>query len=509
MSFSQGFNVNNNSVYLSTQKIQEFSTKPVWNADQIQDIPISTGPYSPGQTIVYSTVSGTGVFIPGTAGQNPGGITGSVQFNNGNGGFTGDSNLIYSPSTIPFAPFGGLSIGSNQTYKVNNRDTLGVNFITNNLIVGPSGPFSSSGSQNTTIGAQAGQSLIVGSSNTFVGYQTGQSTTFGNNNAFLGLQAGLNNTIGSNNTFIGYQAGQNNATNNNTYIGYQAGRASTGGVNNTFVGGQAGNNNTVGFNNTFVGNQAGNANTGGDNNTFVGNEAGVSNTIANQNTFIGYFSGRLNTTGFQNTFVGVQAGQNNGSGSLNTFIGFGAGLNNVTNNNTFVGYSAGSANTIGTNNTFMGYNTGLNVTNQSGTICIGISSGGTGAGISGVSSNGLYFPPGLGQVTSGAGGITVRYNNTSGQMGPESSSLRFKENITDIKIDTTNIYNLRPVSYNYKNSGCRDFGLIAEEVNQYYPEIVPKDAEGPYSINYDRITVLLLAEIKKLKERIEILENRI
>jgi hypothetical protein len=415
MSFSQGFNVNNNSVYLSTQKIQEFSDKPIWNANTVQDIPIAPTGFSVGQTIVYTLVSGTGVFVPGTAGGNPGGITGSVQFNNGNGGFTGDSNLIYSPT----GSFGGLSIGTNQTYKVNNQDVLFVDLINNSLILGPSGPYINQGATGSI---------------------------------FVGPQSGSNNTTGSLNTFIGYVSGFNN----------------TSGVNNTYVGVGAGLFNTIGYNNTCIGNFSGGGFTdvSGAENVFIGVSAG-SECNGNQNVNIGNGSGSAVSNGNKNTFIGHQAGQNN-----------------LTDNNTCIGY-----------------NTGLNVTNQSGVVCIGINSGGTAAGNSSTPVvDGLYFPPALANM--GSTGANVYYDTNSGQMGPVTSSLRFKENITDIEVDTTNIYNLRPVSYNYKNSTYRDFGLIAEEVNTFYPEIVPKDAEGPYSVNYDRITVLLLSEIKKLKEQV-------
>ena len=94
MSFNNGFNINNNSTYLSTQKIQEFSDKPIWNANAVQDIPVSSGPYSVGQTIVYNIVGGTGVFLPGTA---------------GGGGTTGPTG----PSGGPIGPTG--STGSGQT----------------------------------------------------------------------------------------------------------------------------------------------------------------------------------------------------------------------------------------------------------------------------------------------------------------------------------------------------------------------------------------------------------
>jgi hypothetical protein len=459
MSFSQGFNVNNNAVYLSTQKIQEFSDKPIWNANQIQDISISSGPYSAGQTLVYSIIGGTGVFVPGTGTTGPtgantmsGGITGSVQYNNGLSGFTGDSNLVYTPVATPF---GGLSIGSNQTYKINNQNLL---YATGgNLLVGINTPFNS-----------------TGISNTFIGYQAGSSNTTGFYNVFIGSDSAYSNTTAYGNVIIGYSSGYNNEGNTNVLIGQNSG------VNNK-----------------------------GDNNVIIGVTSGFNNN-ADDNVFIGASSGVNNSTGASNTFIGRQAGNSNISGANNVFLGKGAGyVNSTGNNNTLLGTLSGSNNTSGINNTFVGYNSGFNVISQTGVVCIGINSGGTAAGFAGSSvvNDGLYFPPGL--ATMGSTGANVYYDTNTGQMGAVTSSLRFKENITDIEVDTSNIYNLRPVSYNYKNSTYRDFGLIAEEVNQYYPEIVPKDAEGPFSVNYDRITVLLLVENKKIKQELTEIKNRL
>ena len=53
--------------------------------------------------------------------------------------------------------------------------------------------------------------------------------------------------------------------------------------------------------------------------------------------------------------------------------------------------------------------------------------------------------------------------------------------------------NLQPVSYTFKDSNVESIGLIAEEVYQYYPELVHLDSNGlPYSVNYELLSVLLL-----------------
>ena len=93
-----------------------------------------------------------------------------------------------------------------------------------------------------------------------------------------------------------------------------------------------------------------------------------------------------------------------------------------------------------------------------------------------------------------------------------SSSLRYKENIRPLEIDSSKIYNLDPKSFNLieghvSTLGNAKFGYIAEEVDKILPEVVRYDKEDrPDALNYQLLTVFLIEEIKKLKTRIETLE---
>jgi hypothetical protein len=101
----------------------------------------------------------------------------------------------------------------------------------------------------------------------------------------------------------------------------------------------------------------------------------------------------------------------------------------------------------------------------------------------------------------------------TGQIGFNMSSLRFKENIEDLN-DTEWIYNLRPVTFTWKpeyrtDEGTR-IGLIAEEVNELCPQLVWLDKEGiPAGVHYEWLGIPLLVEIKKLRQRVETLENQL
>lgn len=77
---------------------------------------------------------------------------------------------------------------------------------------------------------------------------------------------------------------------------------------------------------------------------------------------------------------------------------------------------------------------------------------------------------------------------------------------------SNDLYKLRPVTFTYKEDRAKNqhVGLIAEEVEQYYPGLVAYDREGkPESVKYHDIPVLILNELQKLRARVEELEKKL
>ena len=236
-----------------------------------------------------------------------------------------------------------------------------------------------------------------------------------------------------------------------------------------------------GYSDTFSGNDAGNNNTTGRNNTFIGATAGSANTTGGFNTFIGVVAGYTNATGRYNTFIGHEAGLNNTTGNYNTSLGIGAGGNDNGSNNIMIGVDAGDYNTTGNNDIYIG-NLGSSSGNESSAIRIG---GDTGYGYG--SQTATYIAGIYGSNSSS--GILV-YINSNGQLGTQTSSLRFKEQVRDMGDRTSALMKLRPVTFFYKPEYAKDdrtlqYGLIAEEVAKVYPELVAYDNEGqPYAVRY-------------------------
>jgi hypothetical protein len=132
-----------------------------------------------------------------------------------------------------------------------------------------------------------------------------------------------------------------------------------------------------------------------------------------------------------------------------------------------------------------------------------------------------------------ASGSTVVVTS-AGLVRRTSSSIKYKKDVEtlDAVLASNAVDNLRPVWYRTKNAEGDDkatwshIGLIAEEVHEVEPRLVryktvevSYDEEGqrvetelatpePEDVDYARLSVLLLAEVRSLKERIAALEAK-
>ena len=243
----------------------------------------------------------------------------------------------------------------------------------------------------------------------------------------------------------------------------------------------------------FVGLSAGNANTTGGYNTFAGDQAGYRNTTGSYNTFYGVSAGYENTTTNYNTFYGWWAGYNNRTGSSNTYAGYEAGVNTYDGSyNTFYGAYSGNHLSVGSNNIYIA-NFGANY--ESNTIRIGGDEGVLHGPQTATYIVGIYG-------STSSSGIPV-YINSDGKLGTLTSSLRFKEQIRDMGGSSSALMKLRPVTFLYKpeyDKGQRtlQYGLIAEEVSEVYPDLVAYEPDGkPYTVKYQYLASMLLNELQK------------
>jgi hypothetical protein len=354
-----------------------------------------------------------------------------------------------------------------------------------------------SGSSNTAVGVGALESNFSGISNTAIGSGTLKISRTAAYNTAIGAGALIYNLGGNYNTASGaYALWANTYGDENTANGANALYLNTEGDNNTASGYHALYSNIEGDDNTANGANALFSNTTGNRNTANGNDALRSNTTGFDNMASGDSALSDNTQGSYNTADGNMALQSNTSGDANTACGTWALGTNITGSyNTAIGFSAGSGvpNFTGSDNIYIGSQVIPASANESDTIRIG--SGQTRAYIQGIH----------GTSVSGA----AVYVSSSGKLGTDTSSIRFKEDIQDMGDASSGLMRLRPVTFYHKPEyveGPRtlQYGLIAEEVVQVYPDLVrhdPKTGE-PQTVYYHLVNAMLLNEVQKQHRQI-------
>jgi hypothetical protein len=315
---------------------------------------------------------------------------------------------------------------------------------------------------NTAMGAGALGSLTNGSANTASGYLALGYNATGHANTASGAYALFGNTTGHNNTAFGIQALSGNQSGNH----------------NVAIGAYALVRNSTAEDNTATGYGALGFNTIGKSNTATGSSALINNTSGNGNTAQGTSALYNNTTGTRNVGVGNNALLNNSTGRNNTAIGFAAGQRTTGHDNVLIAHRG--------------------AIDESQTMRIGT------RGSEGVPGSGVTrtFIAGIRGVTTSRPGIPVLIDS-AGQLGTISSSRRRKQDIEAMADASDRLLQLRPVKFHYTEadaSGERpvQYGLIAEEVAEVFPELVILDEEGkPETVAYHMLPALLLNELQK------------
>jgi len=209
-----------------------------------------------------------------------------------------------------------------------------------------------------------------------------------------------------------------------------------------------------------------------------------------------------NTTGTDNTAIGWDALAGNSTGNWNTASGA-AAMNgsNTGNYNTASGAYSLHDNTSGSSNIAVGYEAGYYLTTGSNNIDIGSLgvAGDSGAMRLGGSSQTQTFIAGISGVTLSGGGSEVIVN-ANGQLGVVASSARYKKDINDMGDDSSKLFALRPVTFHYTSDPVQEkqYGLVAEEVAQVYPDLVVRNGQGQVeSVQYHELVPMLVNELQK------------
>ena len=478
--------------------------------------------FAPGQTFpgggtITGVTAGTGLTGGGTSGNVilnvdttkvvTGVAAGTALTGGGTGGAltlnvdTTQVPLLNSPSNTFAGNLSAAGVITGSAYQIGSNLFAFGSYVNSNVFVGFSGNMSTTGTKNTATGYLALAANTIGLANTANGNMALAVNTSGIANTALGSTALASNISGNSNTAVGSRALNANTTGtDNNAVGVSALYLNTVGTDNDALGGGALYSNISGVANVAVGSKALYSNTGGYWNTAVGYMA-LYSTTGSPNTAIGYSALMDNTTGSSNNAFGENALWQNTTGSDNTAVGDGALATNNGNNNVAIGYGSGGGNYTGNNLTCLGALCSFGADGLTNATAIGIFA-------SVAQSNSLVLGgTGYYAVKVGIGTTTPTNVFTIGQGAGQAiadgwatySSRRWKTNIHTLHDALGKIEQLRGVSYNLKDSGKPEIGVIAEEVGAVVPEVVSweKNGKDAQSVDYGRLTALLIEATKE------------
>lgn len=362
------------------------------------------------------------------------------------------------------------------------------------------------GAHNLYIGHAAGSSTILGDSNIFIGNYAGQEfTTDWNGNTLIGSQSGIGQLRGNYNVHLGYLATGPTQGNENVSIGYQAGNMGVGtGHENISIGKSAGHKSGgSAHRNIAIGTNAGNPQSSGDNSIYIGRNAGSSEVSCDSCIFIGSNAGLNNGNALHDLLIIDNEVTSTPLiiGRFDTdLIGFYGKVSintNVPQSELHVNHANDAADAG-----FMIQNTNNNNYWRLYTR----------------SSNGnLRFYSSEGESNScgnngGADDYVAWVSSCSGAWN-STSDLRKKKDFSDLKDVLPILSNLRVLNYHFLSEGDHDekhIGLIAQEVQPYFPELVNYNAElDLYTMNYDGFGPIAIKGIQELHVENEQLKIRL
>jgi hypothetical protein len=90
-----------------------------------------------------------------------------------------------------------------------------------------------------------------------------------------------------------------------------------------------------------------------------------------------------------------------------------------------------------------------------------------------------------------------------------SSDERLKNNIHTITNPIEKVSALRGVSFEYKETGQKQIGFIAQEIEKIIPEVVGENPDGYKGVQYQNVVGLLVEAIKEQQKQIDELKEKI
>ena len=117
-----------------------------------------------------------------------------------------------------------------------------------------------------------------------------------------------------------------------------------------------------------------------------------------------------------------------------------------------------------------------------------------------------------GALTVSSGDITVSNGSVTAKGGFfDTSDARLKNIKSEVDLDKCLevMEKCQTILYTLKDDSREQVGIIAQEIEQYFPEVVLTDEEGYKSVNYSRLTVLCMRVLRYVLDEIKDIKTKI
>jgi hypothetical protein len=288
----------------------------------------------------------------------------------------------------------------------------------------------------------------------FFGQDVGSNANNVNTAIFIGSETGANSNNNGDAVFLGKGTGSfSNSNNFSNFIGYNSGSNSNDSESSNFFGNNAGSSTTKSFRSNFFGLETGASSNNANDSFFVGYQSGIKSQGASNSIFLGRSAGafdNVNNTNDLNDFS-ILIGNDTNTGNFSNSIALGGFAVNTTSNQFMIGSTTSPVNTTRWNG-------------SAGTQCT---------------------------ITTGTG-IACTSDET------------LKTNIAPLTNTLDSLLKLKTVSYNWLEnpSSKQQIGFLAQDLEQYFPQLVDTDTLGYKSVYYAQMTPIIVEAIREMNIKI-------
>jgi hypothetical protein len=90
-----------------------------------------------------------------------------------------------------------------------------------------------------------------------------------------------------------------------------------------------------------------------------------------------------------------------------------------------------------------------------------------------------------------------------------ASDIRLKSEIETVTDPLQKVQDLRGVSFNWRESGNKDYGFIAQEVQRVLPEVIREDESHKLSVDYIKLVPIMVEAVRQQQQQIDSLKAEI